>query len=233
MLYPFTGALHIVTAGFVFVVIGYSLLARRRSSEYLIKHWFSWFFLFLLYLTFLALPSLLGNVFSEINKMAGFLFIAGIFALGLGAWNGFVMGLSFLYINPKIRTFYSMAYLIVLGFILLLFGVFFENPRIGEDGNWIFWHSNLSLTLAYSSLMTIAAWTFAYSFFKGLPQLQDWKIRFSSVCMGIGSIILPLAAFFYFAGKSTTHLATAFIIVFTGLSFFLLGSIVARHSRVP
>lgn len=232
MLYPFTAASHILEGGFALGIVWYSLLAKRHLVTHLKKYWISWFVLFMLYHAFLGLPSLLGETFSEIIGIAGILFIAGLSALGLGAWNGFILGLSFLEISQKARMFLSRTYLVVLGLILVLFGVFFENPRISEDGNWIFWHSNLPHTITYSFLMLIAAWTLAYSFVRGLFQLQEWKIRFCSLCMAGGSAILPLAAFFYFAGRSTTHLATAFVIVFIGLSLFLLGNVVARRSSV-
>lgn len=232
MLYPFTGVLHILTAETTLGIVGYSLLTRRQGISNLKNHWVLWFILFLFYNAFLGLPSLLGETFSEIIGIAGILFIAGLSALGLGAWNGFILGLSFLEISQKARMFLSRTYLVFLGLILVLFGVFFENPRISDDGNWIFWHSNLPHTITYSFLMLIAAWTLAYSFVRGLFQLQEWKIRFCSLCMAGGSAILPLAAFFYFAGRSTTHLATAFVIVFIGLSLFLLGNVVARRSSV-
>jgi len=233
MPYPYTLFLHSLLIILSLVSLLYLYLYRGNFPKLSpLKGYFLWFAFFILYNVAHIFAALLLQKFPI---WSGIGYILALFFAAIATWHAFRVGLYFFGVTGKKYATLSWLYIIGVMSALSLHILFFEIPQPANE-NWIFWYSNRPIAFTYIFFMFVTGWTFAFGIMKSLSTLPGVILKLRALFLAFPALILPLAAYFYFAPTSVRDIKFAMAINIFALLSFILGNVVlgivqGKHSE--
>jgi hypothetical protein len=229
MIYPYPLFLHLLLAFICSFILIYIYKSKKFAEIKSINYYRQWFFCYFAYSVFLSIPLFF---FDSLSIGLFYFYALALLSLALGMWFIFNMGLDFWNFDWKVKKVLSYLYLSGALMASLLHFIFPEVPRPSEDGKWIFWYSNKTISYFYTSFCFIVGYFWAISFIRNIKYLKIFALKLRAALLALAGFILPFSALFYFYPRKVLDIYLAFGFLIAGFILFLINTFIKPQKKI-